>query len=329
MSLKSIINNSWDKLQTAFKKTDWSKVLPFFLFLILAFIFWILLFFQNKADGNHRIPIKYVNIPKDEVFANTTPKHIDVRIRDDGVELFGYLFKKRDSLLIDVTEAQKNNDGKLQGSQLSQLIHNKLARSTELIGYLPASITVETYKLHSKIVPVVFDGSMRTNARQLIVGSNSISIIPNEVKLLGSEEQLRSITEVVTEHTAFDNLKATSQLPAKIKAIEGVIIEPKEVEVYIPVYEYTERQFEIPVLSKNSPSTLDIKFFPSRANVTFLVTLDDYKKISPDDFEITIDYDTLRAIKKDHVELKLSKFPPTIKNPKISPEVVEFLFEYK
>lgn len=327
MSLQSIINKSWDKLKTIFIKIDWSKVLPFFLFLILAFIFWMFLFFERSTDGSHRIPIKYVNMPKDEVFVEDVPSHIDLKIRDHGKELFRYLFSKKDSLHIDVIEAQKNNKVRLQGNDLKQLIHTKLFSSTDIIGYIPASIPIKTSRLYSKIVPVVFDGERRTSARHLVV--DSISIIPNEVKILGTKELVENITEVVTEYTVFENLKATSQLPAKLKAIEGISFEPNVVDIYIPIYEFTERSFEIPILSKNTPSTLDVKFFPSRAKISFSVTLDNYKKISPDDFEIMIDYNSLRKLETDQVELKLTKYPSFILNPKLSPEAVEFLFEYK
>jgi len=326
MSLSSIINNFWDKLQTIFSKIDWGKVIPFFLFLILAFIFWLLIFFQRNAEGNHRIPLKYINIPEQEVFVNGIPNHIDLRIRDLGSGLFKYyFFKKRDSLAIDVTEAQKNNDTKLQGNQLTQLIRTKLSVNTQLIGYAPASILLETAKLQSKTVPVVFDGEMRTSAGYLVI--DSILLIPNEAKIFGTGEQLRNITQAVTEYSVFENLKATSQLRAKLKAIEGVSIDPTEVEVYIPILEFTERQFEIPITVSNEPNQLDVKFFPSKVKITFAVTLDDYKKIAPEDFEIKINYNDLENIVGDQIELKLSKFPPSIKNPHISPAVVEFLFE--
>lgn len=327
MSLKSIFNNSWDKLQKAITDINWGKVLPFFLFLILAFIFWMFLFFEQKTDGSHRIPIKYVNMPEDEVFVEAPPTHIDLKIRDHGSELFRYLFRKRDSLHINVTQAKGRNSSNLQGNELTQLIHTKLFPSTDMIGYLPASIPIKTSKLDSKTVPIFFDGEMRTNASHLVI--DSISIIPNEVKLLGSKEQLRNISKIVTEYTVFENLKATSQLPAKVKTIEGVTIEPNVVDIYIPIYEFTERQFEVPILSKNSPSSLDVKFFPSRAKVTFFVTLDDYKRINPEDFEIVIDYNTLRKTENDQINLKLTKYPSSIQNPKITPQTVEFLFEYK
>ena len=328
MSLSRIILNLIDQLRIFFSKIEWSKVIPFFLFLILAFIFWLLIFFQRNVEGNYQIPLKYVNIPDEEVFVNQMPQYMDLRIRDQGSGLFNYyFFFSIYSLLIDVGDAQKNNDIRLQGNQLTQLIRTKLSVNTQLIGYAPATITLETAKLQSKTVPVIFDGEMRTGGGHLVV--DSISIIPNEVQIFGTGDQLRSISEVVTEYSVFENLKATSQLSAKLKKIEGVKFKPNKVEVYIPIHEFTERQFEIPISVSNQPNNTDIKFFPSKVNVTFAVTLDDYKKIVPEDFEIKINYNDLKAKEGDQVELELTKSPPSIKNPHISPGIVEFLFELK
>lgn len=328
MSLISILHNFWDKLQTIFTKIDWGKVIPFFLFLILAFIFWLLIFFQNKSEGNYRIPLKYINIPDEEVFVNPMPQYIDLRINDLGSGLFNYyFFKRKDSLVIDVEKTQKENNEKLQINQLTPLIRTKLLANTELIGYTPAIISLETAKLQSKTVPVVFDGEMRTSAGHLVI--DSVSIIPSEVKIYGTGEQLRNISQVTTEYSVFENLKATSQLRVKIKTIEGISIKNNEVEVYIPIHEFTERQFEIPITVSNQPAALDVKFFPSKVKVTFAVTLEDYKKITPEDFEIEINYNSLKNIQGDQIELTLSKLPSSIINPHLSPAVVEFLFEQK
>lgn len=327
MSFVRIILKFLNQLQAFFSRVNWSKVIPFFLFLILSFIFWLLIFFQRNAEGNYRIPLKYINTPDEEVFVENPPSSIDLRIRDSGSGLFNYyFFKRKDSLIIDVSDVQKENS-RLQGNQLTQLIRTKLSVNTHLIGYAPATISVKTAKLQSKTVPVVFDGELRTIGGHLVI--DTISMIPNEVKIYATGEKLKQITEVVTEYTVFENLKATSQLDAKIKKIEGVTINPDRIEVYIPIREFTEQQYDVPITVGNKPSNVDVKFFPSRVNVTFSVTLDNYKKIAPEDFEIKIDYNDLKNIAGDQVELRLTSAPTSIKNSHISPSVVEFLFEVR
>ncbi len=72
-----------------------------------------------------------------------------------------------------------------------------------------------------------------------------------------------------------------------------------------------------------------LNFFPSRANVSFSVTLEEYKKIIPEDFEIELDYREFHNNEGGRVELILTKSPSSIINPRISPSSVEFLFESK
>lgn len=75
------------------------------------------------------------------------------------------------------------------------------------------------------------------------------------------------------------------------------------------------------------PKDLDVKFFPSRANVSFSVTLEEYKKIAQEDFEIELDYRSFHTNEDGRVELELTKTPASTNNIRISPSHVEFLFE--
>ena len=104
---------------------------------------------------------------------------------------------------------------------------------------------------------------------------------------------------------------------------------PAEVEIYIPIEEFTERTFEIPITATHLPEDLDVKFFPSRVTVSFSVTLEEYKKIIPEDFEIELDYRDFHENEDGRVELTLTKSPATANNIRISPSSAEFLFENK
>lgn len=310
------------------EKTDsfpWKNLFVFLFFFLLAFIFWMMLFFQKKVESTYKIPLKYVNVPEDEVFNNPLPSFIEVRVSDKGYEIFKYDLKRKDSLEIDIEENKKNKVGIIQGNQFYQIIRSRLANSTQILGYYPPSISITTSKLEKKQLNVAFDGEIATSRANLV--ADSAIFIPEKITAYGTKKALEQISEATTEYTVFNNLKATSQLKIKIKPVEGVKFVPHEVEVYIPIEEYTERTFEVPIKVRNIPSKLDVKFFPSRAKVSFSITLEEYKKISPDDFEIKLNYDNFKANTDGRVELKLSQQPTNILNVRLSPGTVEFLFE--
>ncbi|MBF6597396.1 MAG: hypothetical protein ITF98_04130 [Fermentimonas sp.] len=328
MDIKAVFREWMPKIKDYFSTFPWKNMFSFLFFLIMAFIFWLMLFFQKEnVEGTYRFALKYTNIPEDVVFNNPLPQFIDISISDNGSEIFKLDIRKKDSLDIDVSEITDGGTSILQGEQFRQLLSSQFATSTRIRGYYPMTISLETSKLESKELKVTFDGEITTSRANLL--ADSIVFIPSSVMAYGSKESLNNLKTAITEYTIFKNINATSQLPITIYPIEGIKFSPTEVEIYIPIVEYTEQTFEIPIKATHLPRNLDVKFFPSRATVSFSVTLDAYREITPEDFAIELDYRSFHENENGRVELIITKKPTSIVDPKISPTSVEFLFENK
>ncbi|NLY23479.1 MAG: YbbR-like domain-containing protein [Bacteroidales bacterium] len=326
MEIKAIIEKWKPGVKAFFSTFPWKNSLFFLFFLLLAFIFWLMLFFQKEnVEGTYRIPLKYTNISEDVVFDQALPEFIEISIADNGAEIFRLDITKKDSLEINVTEMTEGGNTILQGDQYRQLIRSQLSPSTNIRGYYPMNISLATSRLQQKELKVVFDGEITTNRANLV--ADSAVFIPETVTAYGSRQSLDQLDKAYTEYTLFKNLKATSQLPVTINPVEGVKFVPDHVDIYIPIEEYTERTFEVPITVVRMPKDLDVKFFPSRANVSFSVTLEEYKKIAQEDFEIELDYRKFHANEDGRVDLELTKTPASINNIRLSPSSVEFLFE--
>lgn len=327
MALTSFLDHVSPAIKTYFSKIHWRNTFLFLLFLIVAFIFWMMLFFQNDIEANYKIPVRYSNIPEDVVFEHSLPSQIEIRVSDKGSEIFRYAFLLKDSIEVDIEKYRNEHINNLQGTELKELIRQKLFKSTTLTAYYPANISLVTSKLQQKTIDVVFDGEISTGRSNLVVAEYHFE--PQTVIAYGSQTQLAEIENATTVYTQFNNLKATSQFQIKLKPIEGVKFVPDQVEIYIPLMEYTERRFEIPITTRNVPSTMDVKFFPSHTEVSFSVTLEEYKKISQDDFKIELNYNEFHKNENGRVNLELSTSPHTIRNIQLSPSSVEFLLEKK
>lgn len=325
MDIKPSINHRLTAFRAFFSAVPWKNLLSFLFFLMLAFIFWLTLFFKRNVEGSYKIPLKYINVPEDVVFDTEPPKFIEVRVADKGSEIFRYDLFPKDTIAINMAEYADNKNNIIQGSQYQQLLISHFSQNSKILGYFPLSISLATSKLESKKLLVVFDGEITTNRANLV--ADSATFLPETVIAYGANKSLSEIKNAITEYTVFNNLKATSQLPIHIKPIEGIKFVPNTVDIYIPIEEYTERTFEIPITAKNLPHGMDVKFFPSRTTVSFSVTLDEYKKISEDDFQVQLNYVDFHSNKDGRVELTLTHVPPTVRNPRISPNSVEFLFE--
>src|SRR5690554_7211406 len=81
MDIKAIISEWLSRAENYFSTFPWKNTFVFLFFLILAFIFWLMLFFQKEnVEGTYRIPLKYTNIPENVVFDHPLPEYIDVSI---------------------------------------------------------------------------------------------------------------------------------------------------------------------------------------------------------------------------------------------------------
>ena len=326
MVTKAVIREWMSRAEKYFSTFPWKNAIIFLVFVILAFIFWLMLFFQKEnVEGTYRIPLKYTNIPENVVFDNPLPEYIDVSITDNGSSIFFLDVTKKDSLDVDVSEITDGGNYLLQGEQLRQLLSTKFATTTRIRGYYPMTISLATSELESKELLVTLDGEITTSRANLV--ADSITFIPESVMAYGSAESLKELNSANTEYTVFRNINATSQLSVRINAVEGVKFSPTEVDIYIPIVEYTEHSFDIPIRASNMPRNLAVKFFPSRATVSFSVTLEDYRNIAPEDFAIELDYREFHENSNGRVELELTESPSTIVDPKITPSSVEFLFE--
>ena len=326
MDLKAVFREWRPKVRDYFSTFPCKNMFAVLFFLMMAFIFWLMLFFQKEnVEGTYRFALKYTNIPEDVVFNNPLPQFIDISISDNGSEIFKLDITKKDSLEIDVSEITDGGTNILQGEEFRQLLSSQFATSTRIRGYYPMTVSLATSKLESKELKVTFDGEITTSRANLM--ADSIIFIPASVIAYGSKESLSNLNTAITEYTIFKNINATSQLPIAIYPVEGVKFSPTEVDIYIPVVEYTEQSFEIPIKATHLPRNLDVKFFPSRATVSFSVTLDAYREITPEDFAIELDYRSFRENENGRVELIVTKKPGSIVDPKISPTSVEFLFE--
>lgn len=326
MDLKAVIKDRLPKAKTYFSTFPWKNLLILLLFLVIAFIFWLMLFFQKQnIEGTYRLPIKYSSIPENVVFDNPLPQYIDISVTDNGAEIFRLDIRKKDSLEIDVIEQAEEGYTILQGEQFRQLLRTKFASSTIIRGYYPMTISLSTSELESRKLLVSFDGEITTNRANLI--ADSITFIPESVIAYGSQESLDKLESAATEYTVLKSLNATSQLPININQVDGIRFSPSKVEIYIPIIEFTEQSFDIPIKATHLPNNLDVKFFPSRATVSFSVTLEDYLEITPENFSIELDYRTFSDNEDGRVKLELTTNPSSVIGPKISPSTVEFLFE--
>lgn len=308
-------------------KTNWKHVSLFLVFLIISFTYWMLLFTEKDVRHAFQLPVIYTNKPLDVAFDTPLTDTFTINVESKGANIIKSTFSNKPSIIIDVQKYYDENITEIQGEELKAMFKEKLNIDvSEIKSYYPVSIPLKISKLQQKEVDIIFDGEITTAQNNLV--AEPFVITPSKVTVYGSARQLENISYVSTEFTEIKEISKTSTFNvALVNSNDEITLDPTSVEIEVPILVYTERTVEVPINVTNIPDGRDIKLFPSQATISFSVTLEDYKRISPEDFVIELNYRDFYDNKNARVNLEVTSNPSSARNINISPNTVEFLIE--
>lgn len=317
------------KLREFFQSTKWKNFLTFLVFVALAFIFWIVQYFQQRFEADVYIPVYYSEIPDEIVITNRLPEKIDAKVVDKGTMLLNYYFKKNlDPIEINLSGIPlERNNYTVDQQTIYKQVQDRLVSLSEIKAIFPEKIEIEYSPLAQKIVPVKLDGILSPASGYII--SDSLTISPKEVIVYGDAKTLDSLSFVLTTPIEKKDINQYLNIDLDLLAPSHVRLSEKKVRLTLQVEEYTEKVFELPIICSNLPPDHIIRFFPSMVEVHVQVGLSHYAETNVSDFEIDLDYDQLILSNSASYQLELNKFPSEILNYHIIPETVEFLVEQK
>jgi hypothetical protein len=117
--------------------------------------------------------------------------------------------------------------------------------------------------------------------------------------------------------------------PVDLQVPEGTHLSLETVNLTIEIKAYTEKSFELPIISHNLPGDRSLRFFPASVEIICQVALDNYAQLTETNLEISVDYADLIRNKNTTTALTLSKKPQWLIDYRIIPERVEYLIEQR
>ena len=326
--IKNSFKSTQKEIKTSLHQQKWKEVLIFFCFVLLSLGFWILQSLQQEYEIDLEVPVVYKNIPSDIAFVGTPIKTIKVKVKDKGSILLNYTFK-RSFAPIEVDMKNKKEDSgllSLPKSEIESSIKKHLIATTTLVDITPSQISLLYSKLREKAVPVRFNGNIQTIAG--FKTSDKVKISPAYIRVYASDMVLDSIHEINTVFTEIRNGNKTVTRSVQLQKIEGITIDPKEVLVTIPIEEYTEKFFEIPITCKDLPPHYTLRTFPTTIKVSCNLPLSRFKNISEKDFSILVSFADLENNHSGKIYIQLNKKPEGIDGINFTPSYFEFLLEH-
>ncbi len=307
----------------------------FLIFLLISTLFWFLNQLSKDTTAQLRYPVHFQNSGEQRVIINDLPAALLLEVRGQGYKLLKYKLKPwKSPLTIDLRtfplRPEKVGDNRhfyLLSSYMKGYVNDHLGDRMELQRITPDTLHFVFDSLVTRDMPVMADVEV-VPARQYIL-KGPPRVIPDTVTVSGPAMILDTMRYVKTEHQQFTGVEKPFDVRLTLLHPTHVMLSQDEVQLHVEVEQYTEAVFDIPVRAKHVPDTLNLRLFPSRVKVSFKVGLSLYKKLLPELFTATVDYNDLEKGKTNRLKIHLDKQPSGIEAVHLDPEQVEYLIEKK
>ncbi|MCX6312900.1 MAG: hypothetical protein NT084_14850 [Bacteroidetes bacterium] len=304
------------------------RVSSYVICLFVAGVFWLLHSLSKEYTITIRVPVSYSHLPEQKLIAVDLPDSIDAKVIGSGFTILAYQFThKSSSLDLDARDARSlgGGDFALATNSHSDRIEGSVGHGLQILRVMPDTIVLSFEGRAEKRIPV--RPHVTIKCAPLFRLGDSIKTYPQFVLVSGAEALMKRINWIETEPKSYIGLNhAVNEsvqliLPVDLKQL---IVYPSKVNLIVPVGQYTEKKFSIPVESINVPPNIILKTFPDKVDVIFQVPIQDYATITSDMFRIVADYSKVDP-KGNTIEVEFLRQPLNVQNLKTEPQRVEFL----
>lgn len=151
---------------------------------------------------------------------------------------------------------------------------------------------------------------------------------PDSVDVYASKERLDSIHAVYTEILNYANFRDTLIVNSDLQKIQGVKTVPAKVRITFYTDVLTEESMsDIPILGIHMPPGKVLRTFPSKVTVNFVTGVSQYRRLTPNDFTVVVDYNEIRQHPSDKCNIYLKSVPHGISRATLSVNQVDYLIE--
>ena len=268
--------------------------------------------------------LNFKNTPQKRAFHSLQSDTVNAMVHGSGWEM---LFAKMGNAIKYIPVDLRTLDNKsfvVLSSQISE-INNRKDVSQQVSGFYPDTLYFDFSNRKEKRVPVSLVSDIKFQHQ--FAQSGKVTIKPGYVIINGPADVIDKITEWKTDSLKLDSVGETisAQLPLQPVSEGNITVYPKNVQVMVPVDEFTEKTVSVPVKLVNNHNYYDVKIFPQKVNITFTTSLTKYPEIDEDFFEATADLDLWRQRGYKVLPVKLSKIPQYCKVVKIEPRNIDFI----
>lgn len=218
----------------------------------------------------------------------------------------------------------------LQHSLAMSDINDNLRQQLDVIGVMRISSGRDSIRLRlaarsSRRIPVRLDSVDFSFSEQYgLYGEPQVQ--PAEVTLYGADSLLSTIGEIQVKRTKIADISTTATYRLALdpvwQRLGDIRCPTSEVNVYLPVEAYAEREYRVPIEVEGADTSVRLRLYPAEARVRAWVAKRDLQRTP--EFRVAIDYNDVLAGVTRH-KPRLIEFPAYMRPRSVEPEEVQCL----
>ncbi|MCL7986460.1 hypothetical protein M8998_00765 [Sphingobacterium sp. lm-10] len=291
--------------------------------LAVSFVAWSLFAISSTYDFLQMSRVSYVNLPEEKAFHPLQSDMVKVRLQMSGWDVLLKTFKP-DTTRLEVDLGGLKTRNFIAFSNQIGFINKQFPVNKQAISVTPDTLYFDFSKQTQKRVPVKPVYGITYRKQYGIVGE--IRTNPAFVTITGPAEDVDEIAFIETDsikgELVDNDVRTVSYLNRNNKA--NIAIYPTFAEILIPIGEMTEKVIELPIRVQNAESYTSVRTIPGKVKVTLSISLLDYSKWTPRDFEAVVDMDDWAHGRATSLPVQLTKVPPYCQVLRIEPQNIDF-----
>jgi len=311
------------------------RLVVFLVFVGIATLLWFLAALEKNHITSIEHPVVFNDLPNNKVLVNELPSKLTLEVEGKGFTILRHNWDiSKSPVVIKFTQLSQGISQKkgilrldIPTSQIKSRISNQLD-NLKVLSITPDSLHFVLAGTSTKKVPVISNLSFDLQKQYMI--RDKIKISPDSITVTGPALIIDTLSGIYTTSLRLRNLNRSASRTLNLENPNTQLkLETDKVEIEIPVEQFTEKKLTIPIDPINLPDSLNLKTFPATVEATFRVVMSAYDKIQPEDFRIVVDYLDIESGTSSKIKAKILLAPSLIENPRIKPEIMDYLLEQK
>ncbi len=310
------------------------RVYIFTLCILFSALFWLFNKLSQETSAEFYKIVTFDSFPDQLLPASQTDSLLRYKVQATGIRLISnYFFSKPDTIIIsaDALPVISRNSKKyhyVTEPRFSEILSERTVPGATMLNIRPDSLFLELVPAIEKMLPVKLNAEVTFEQR--FRQYDKMLIEPDSIKVKGPKTIIDTLKYVSTEFWESGNLRQTTEkqlMLEKPHSTKSLLFDEEFVRVVVPVAEYTESSIELPIeiTCYGDTTHTEIRLFPNKTTVSYIVALHDYRRVSKHMFSAVVVCPQSQPQSNGRLEVKLEAYPSFVQILAIRPAFVEYI----